>query len=401
MPNHLQKAVVLVHKLIEDNCKRALRSGITRHNQIVGKAARRAREGLEFVPRLRKKQIDVVGIHIHDYISQSIAVSAFILFSFLNSSPSFAARNGEDPIEKLMPAVVAIYGPPTGGICTGSVISHNLVVTAGHCVSSLKDSVVSKKDISKPINAKVVFLSHDFDLAILRLEHSVPEPYLTIIAPNETPQAGESLNIVGHRWGKINDVRKGQFNDTRENILIIKAEARPGNSGGPILNERGQIVGVLYGMSLSGATYGVAADEIKRALISLETLSTEIKPWSPSYKHLGYRFAKNDGEIEHYLSIGIDFFYETHFVSSFDLELGIFPQISGSIGIPLQPVLRLNKPPFFLGINLIPKVEIFFDARDGQFSHRYALGLDLFQTYIEFGFAKKYQSMSFELRFPL
>jgi hypothetical protein len=311
------------------------------------------------------------------------------------------AAGENEPIKKIMPAIVAIYGPPLGGICAGSVISHNLIVTAGHCVSGLRESVVIRQPESRPISASVVFLSHDFDLAILKLDVSVPQPYLKIVSISDVPKTGDQLTVIGHRWGEINDVENVRFEGLFRTFIKLKSNARPGNSGGPVLNEKGEIVGVLFGVSLNGYAFAVPSMELEKALSAIETSSHELKPWSPSYKNLGYRFSKNGDEVEHHISLGISYFYETYVVSNFGFDLGIHPQLTASIGFPLQPYFKIGTAPYFVGINMVPTVEGYFDPTDGKMGHRFGVGIDMFQIYFEILLADGYQSISIDLRSPL
>jgi S1-C subfamily serine protease len=61
-------------------------------------------------------------------------------------------------------------------------------------------------------------------------------------------------------WGEFDKNRKGTWKK------VINAPARSGDSGGPVLNERGEFVGTLWGAA-DGDTYYTPVEEIEKLLL--------------------------------------------------------------------------------------------------------------------------------------
>ncbi len=176
------------------------------------------------------------------------------------------------------PSVARIIVPEKDGQSYGSGTlidvngQHGLVVTNWHVVrdASAEITVVFPDGFRSP--AQVVKVDQDWDLAALsvwRPTSAAPVP----IAPL-APKPGESLTIAGYGSG---DYRAAlgvctQYLAPSERhpyeLVEVAAEARQGDSGGPILNERGELAGVLFG-SGPGYTSGSYAGRVREFLATV------------------------------------------------------------------------------------------------------------------------------------
>lgn len=91
----------------------------------------------------------------------------------------------------------------------------------------------------------------DFDLAVLRVSgEGLPAVPL---AKGEMPSPGEKVCVVGNPLGLNNIVVEGRLKDyvtlkdRSERVFVIDAPVYPGNSGSPVFNRRGEVVGVVFG----------------------------------------------------------------------------------------------------------------------------------------------------------
>ena len=148
---------------------------------------------------------------------------------------------------------------PSGGTGTAFLIGPNLFLTNAHVVSDASRIVVKKVGDSTPHRARVKFIAHDCDLALLELEQpseafakAVP---LSISA--EIPKLDTTVKVVGYPIGgeRISvtrgvvsrvDYQEYSHSGVDQHLAIqIDAAINPGNSGGPVLQGT-QVVGVAF-----------------------------------------------------------------------------------------------------------------------------------------------------------
>ena len=137
-----------------------------------------------------------------------------------------------------------------GGIPTsqgsGFFIDKNTLITNFHCVDgadAIQLKIAGKDDIIK--GAKVVKASEEFDLAVIRTKQDFP--YLKIDSLGKE-KVGSKIYAIGNPRGLEGTISDGILSGKRDNegveFLQITAPISPGNSGGPVLNEKGEVIGV-------------------------------------------------------------------------------------------------------------------------------------------------------------
>jgi hypothetical protein len=169
-----------------------------------------------------------------------------------------AAPNG------IHPAVVRIIVPDRGStsLGSGSLVAvsqnHGLVVTNWHVVRDATGPItVAFPDGFRSL-ATVLQIDRDWDLAALAIWRPNVEP---IPLAAGAPQLGEPLAIAGYGDGPYRALagRCTQYVSPGGNqpfeMVELSVAARNGDSGGPILNTRGELAGVLFG-SARGETTG-------------------------------------------------------------------------------------------------------------------------------------------------
>ncbi len=133
-----------------------------------------------------------------------------------------------------------------------------LVVTNWHVIRDAKGPVVATFPDGFRSAATILKVDKDWDLAALLIWR----PNATPIAISAiAPRPGDVLTIAGYGSGDYRAVtgRCTQYvapgRRMPYEMVELSAEARQGDSGGPILNEQGQLAGVLFGAG-SGTTSG-------------------------------------------------------------------------------------------------------------------------------------------------
>ena len=144
----------------------------------------------------------------------------------------------------------------------GSVMTNHHVIAG----SGGKAEVILTDDRS--FGAEVVGSSRRLDLAMLRLRDAPAEDLPTPpVGDSDALRVGELVFAVGHPWGRRGAVTAGivsglgtvgrPFGRTR--YVQSDAYLAPGNSGGPLVNARGEVVGV-NAMIFSGLALAVPSN---------------------------------------------------------------------------------------------------------------------------------------------
>lgn len=138
-----------------------------------------------------------------------------------------------------------------------------LVLTANHVVRDANQGQVRFTSGWGESPFRVLARDDVWDLALLDVR--VPEGYTVarVAADDGWPRAGEALEICGYgphgvflcQSGRAAGYCRAGRADRDQMLAVRPARARPGDSGGPIFNQRGEVVAVLWG-SCEGETIG-------------------------------------------------------------------------------------------------------------------------------------------------
>jgi 2-alkenal reductase len=128
------------------------------------------------------------------------------------------------------------------------------IVTNGHVVRGATSIFVwlASGDV---VEAEVVGADHDYDLAVIHLKEARPLPPPIPIGTSKNLKVGQFAYAIGSPFGLDQTLtagtigalnRKLPINKDREIANIIQTDAAiyPGNSGGPLLDSRGRLIGV-------------------------------------------------------------------------------------------------------------------------------------------------------------
>ena len=100
---------------------------------------------------------------------------------------------------------------------------------------------VTLKD-GKSVRARLVKLSKDHDLALLKLDNSIT-PHLEP-AKIGAPQQGTRVYAIGSPLGISDALTTGIITKSAAKFLFTDTRILPGNSGGPLIDESGRVLGV-------------------------------------------------------------------------------------------------------------------------------------------------------------
>jgi Trypsin-like peptidase domain len=176
-----------------------------------------------------------------------------------------------------MPAVARIVVPEKDGVSFGSGTlvdvrgQFGLVVSNWHVIRDASGQITVEFPDGFKSPAEVVKTDKDWDLAALSIYRPRARPMLV---SGEAPQPGDALTIAGYGGGQWRVVSGSCTQylapgvEFPHEMVELSAEARQGDSGGPILNQRGELAGVLFG-SGPGYTSGSYGGRVLKFLATV------------------------------------------------------------------------------------------------------------------------------------
>lgn len=139
----------------------------------------------------------------------------------------------------------------THALCSGAFVnSSGLIMTAKHCTEGTVGITVRTSD-GQEYDAVVVRESKTHDLALIHIDR-FNTPYF--ILAKQVAQ-GEAIYVLGSPLGIAGTISTGIVAKLNGDITLVDCGVLPGNSGGPVFNGAGELVGVATaGFIVMGGT---------------------------------------------------------------------------------------------------------------------------------------------------
>ncbi|MBC6479041.1 MAG: trypsin-like peptidase domain-containing protein [Hormoscilla sp. GM7CHS1pb] len=166
-----------------------------------------------------------------------------------------------DVYEKASPSVVTIKAGRSSG--SGSIIAaEGLVLTNEHVVrDSRSGQVLVKTAEGRDYMGQVIATDRKNDLALVRLNTNQRLRRIKLADPNNI-RVGQQVYAIGSPFGLEGTLTTGILSriDSKDGDLQTDAALNQGNSGGPLLNSQGQLIGVnksIISSSREGGNIGI------------------------------------------------------------------------------------------------------------------------------------------------
>ena len=212
-------------------------------------------------------------------LTQSIIVSLFIIIS----SVQLQAQNISDLYAELDLSVVVIEVISSetagdgnmrdkvsmGSLGSGVLVSKDgVIITAAHVVNNADAIRVTFKD-GQQLRAKVTSLSRIADVALIKCDGVIKNPKVAKMGNSDDTRIGDEVLIIGSPMGLTHSLSVGYISRrekqtdsragfTRMEYFQTDAAINTGNSGGPMFNMQGEVIGVVSSiLSRSGGFEGI------------------------------------------------------------------------------------------------------------------------------------------------
>ena len=212
---------------------------------------------------------------------------------------SFATDNtalsAVDIYKKVAPAVVMVstktiqsvngwFQQETEGMGSGFIINEEgYILTNYHVIDGAKEVTVTLSD-GREVTASVVNYDSDKDIAMIKINEEVKVPGVVELGDSDALQPGEEVVAIGNPLSKelSSTLTKGIISALNRNVEtqsgvstnLIQTDTaiNAGNSGGPLINTKGQVIGINTLKASDGAEgigFAIPINDVKEKIDSL------------------------------------------------------------------------------------------------------------------------------------
>jgi len=204
------------------------------------------------------------------------------------------------------------------GGATGFIISEDgMILTNKHVVIDPQADYTVLTNDGQKFSAKVLARDPGQDLAILKIENNKSFPVVTL-GDSSTLKIGQSVIAIGNTLGEFRNTVSvgvisglgrtitasgGGFYETLEDVIQTDAAINKGNSGGPLLNLKGEVIGINTAMSIEGENIGftIPINKAKKDIEDVKKFGKIVIPY------LGVYYAIIDEEIQKKYNLSVDY----------------------------------------------------------------------------------------------
>ena len=193
----------------------------------------------------------------------------------LSDPPVLPSGSLEEMVDAAMPAIVLVE--TSGGRGSAFYVTHDTLITNVHVVQ--QDQYVTLRRLNgTTATARVQTRAPNFDIAILKVAQASPSQPFLGMATTRNLRPGQEVVVIGSALGTLqNSVSRGIVSGLRNSsgVTLIQSDAaaNPGNSGGPMLDRNGRVIGILTSgyRDQQGLNFAVAIDHARDILEGRET----------------------------------------------------------------------------------------------------------------------------------
>ena len=208
-------------------------------------------------------------------------IIALLLFCIINTAPAQTTLPAEDIAEKALAATVYLEmkdkNGKTLGIGSGFFVKSNLIATNYHVIEGAAKGTAKLVGKSTTYNIEgVTATDKTNDLALLKVTAFGIKPLS--LGDSDKVRIGETVYVAGNPKGLEGTFSNGIISSRRDKLtkerLQMTAPISPGSSGGPVLNRKGEVIGVSVAghpaLDAQNLNFAIPSNPLNKLLESLK-----------------------------------------------------------------------------------------------------------------------------------
>ena len=204
-------------------------------------------------------------------------ITVLLLFCVINTAPAQTTLPAEDIAEKALAATVYLEmkdkNGKTLGFGSSFFIKSNLIATNYHVIKGAARGTAKlvRKHTTYNIEGTTA-TDRDNDLALLKVTAYGIKPLS--LGDSDTVRIGETVYVAGNPKGLEGTFSDGIISSRRDKEtkerLQMTAPISPGSSGGPVLNRKGEVIGVSFAghraLDAQNLNFAIPSNPLKKLL---------------------------------------------------------------------------------------------------------------------------------------